>query len=74
MNYINFWGGVFKGFRAKVGVSILVKKAMKNKITDWEFVNERIIMIDMILYAREMSIVGLYAPTNDATTVEKDKL
>jgi hypothetical protein len=58
-NYIHFWSVVSKSSRAKTGVSILEKKEMKNKIINWEFVNERIIMIDMVLYARQMSI-GLY--------------
>jgi ethanolamine utilization microcompartment shell protein EutL len=41
------------------------------KTINREFVNERIIMIDTVLCAREVSIVGLYAPTNDETTFEQ---
>jgi hypothetical protein len=42
-----------------------------NRTINWEFVNERIIMIDTVLCAREVSIVGLYAPTKDETSFEK---
>jgi exonuclease III len=60
-NCIHFWSVVCKSSREKNRGVILVRKGMKNKIINREFLNERIIIIGVVLYARQMPIVGLYS-------------
>lgn len=71
-NYVHIWSGVSKAVRAKAGVSIMIKKIWKKRITNWTFINERIITVEMTLFAREVVIIGVYAPTNDTKDQEKD--
>ena len=71
-NYVHIWSGVSKSVRAKAGVSIMINKTWKKRITNWEFINERIIKVEMTLFAREVVIIGVYAPTNDTRDQEKD--
>jgi hypothetical protein len=72
-DFIHFWSGVNKGKRANPGVSILINKKYKKYITHWNFINERIIMVDWNIYGRRMSIVGVYTPTNSYPEKAKDK-
>jgi hypothetical protein len=46
-NYIHFYSGVNKEKRAKVGVSIVVHKRLKNSIKSWENVKERLMQIQV---------------------------
>lgn len=71
-NYLHFWSGLSKDIRAKAGVSILIRSSWRRKITNWEFINERIITIDITLLSREVVIIGVYAPTNDMDDNVKD--
>ncbi|XP_049782515.1 craniofacial development protein 2-like [Schistocerca cancellata] len=73
-NYVHTWSGVSKAARAKAGVSIMIKKSWKKRITNWTFINQRIITVEMTLFAREVVIIGVYAPTNDTKDKEKDTL
>ena len=72
-NYLHFWSGVDKGTRAKAGVSILISKSLKSKIKNWKFINEKILLLELVIFGRELVVVGTYAPTNDSSVIEKDK-
>jgi hypothetical protein len=70
---IHFWSVVNKRNRANEGVSILINKKYKNYVTNWNFINERITMVELNIYGRRMSIVRAYKPTNSYPEKAKDK-
>ncbi|XP_030762950.1 craniofacial development protein 2-like [Sitophilus oryzae] len=63
--YIHLYTGVTKEKRAARGVSVLIKKSWKNKIRNWEAVNENILTINIILYGYNIIIIAAYAPSED---------
>ena len=65
-NYVHFWSGVNKGKRAKAGVSILIKKQLMKHVTNYEYISERIMKIQINLYGRETVLIATYAPTDDS--------
>lgn len=72
-DFIHLWSGVEKHKRAKSGVSVLVKKNFKKNITGWDLIDDRIIKLDITLFAREIVVVGIYGPTNDQNGTVKDR-
>ncbi|XP_044745745.1 uncharacterized protein LOC123307480 [Coccinella septempunctata] len=72
-DYIHVYSGVPKSNRASKGVSLLIKKELKHKLTDWEAVNERIISANFNLKGHRTTVIGVYAPNEDATVLEKDQ-
>lgn len=65
-NYIHIYSGVDKSKRAKSGVSLAIHKKLKRYIVKWTCYNDRIISITMSLFAHEIEIIGIYAPTDNA--------
>jgi hypothetical protein len=70
--YIHFYSGVSKEKRAKRGVSILVKKRYKRYITTWETINENMIQLHMNLFGKKLCILGIYAISEDESTLVKE--
>jgi exonuclease III len=64
---------VEKGSRARARVSILIHRKWKSKIRNWRFMGERILLMELVTYGREVVVIGAYAPTNDTASVGKDK-
>ena len=54
------------------GISILVKKELKNKITDWDAINENIIRVNMNILQHKLTVFGAYGVSSDATVSDKD--
>jgi len=66
------WSGVQKQERAKAGIGILMKAKWIKPIKTWEPINERIIKLVVEMYGREFVVLGVYGPTEDSPTNEKD--
>jgi hypothetical protein len=45
----------------------------KSKIRNWRFMGERILLVELVTYGREVVVFGAYAPTNYTASVGKDK-
>ena len=43
----------------------MIQKKLKNRITGWECLNERMIVVHMELFGKEVTFIALYAPNND---------
>ena len=72
-NFIHLYSGVNKEHRARAGVSILVNKKLRNFVRSWEQINERIIRLNMAWKGYELTIIGIYAPTDDSLVEVKDE-
>jgi exonuclease III len=72
-NYLHLLSGVDKWSRARAGVSVLIHRKWKSKTRNWRFVGERILLVEMVTFGREVVVIGAYAPTNDTASVGKDK-
>jgi exonuclease III len=71
-NYIQIYSGVSKYQRATGGVSILINKKYKKCINEWQYIDERIVKVQMRLNGHDVTIVGVYAPNDDADDKQKD--
>ena len=72
--YDHFYSGVAKEKRAQEKrVSILIRKNLRRFITNWEAVNERIIKMNLTIYGYRITILGIYAITEDALIELKDR-
>ncbi|XP_072384353.1 uncharacterized protein [Diabrotica undecimpunctata] len=71
-NYIHIFTGVPKDKRAARGVSILIKKKLKNIITDWETIDENILRVNIKIYGHKITMIDAYAPSDDATINVKE--
>ena len=71
--YIHFWSGVEKSERAKGGVSIMIKKKWKSSIKQLEEVDERFIIKELMMYGKEIVLIGTYAPTDDSPQIIKEQ-
>lgn len=71
--YIHFWSGVEKSERAKGGVSIMIKKKWKSSIKQLEEVDERFIIMELMMYGKEIVLIGTYAPTDDSPQIIKEQ-
>ncbi|XP_045462178.1 uncharacterized protein LOC123672208 [Harmonia axyridis] len=66
--YVHLYSGIPKECRAKRGVSILEDKKLKN----CEAINENIIKMNMDVHGRRITIVGVYAISDDESVTVKD--
>ena len=66
-NYIQFWSGVEKHVRAKSGVAILIKNKWIRKVTDVEYIDDRIMKVVINIFGQIIVIFGVYAINDDAT-------
>lgn len=71
-DYIHIYSGVPKDHRAKRGVSLLINKKWKNKITNWEPINENILKISLNVFQTDI-IIAVYALSDDQPVTKKDK-
>lgn len=72
-HYDHFYSGIPKDKRAQQGVSILVRKNLRRYITSWEAVNQRIIKLNLCLCGNKITIIGVYAVSEDAPVKEKEE-
>ena len=72
-DYLHFYSGVEKHKRAQRGVSILIKKRFKRCINNWEAINENIIKMDVNMFGRKVTIVGVYGISEDERSQKKDE-
>jgi exonuclease III len=72
-NYLHLWSDVDKWSRARAGASILIQRKWKSKTRNWRFMGERILIVELVTFGREVVVIGAYAPTNDTASVGKDK-
>lgn len=71
-NYVHLFSGVPKDNRAKRGVSILINKRFKNKITNWDPIDENIIKVNLHIYGRRIAVLGVYTISDDEPVAMKD--
>lgn len=73
-NYLHFYSGIAKEKRAKHGVSIAIHKRFRQHIKEIDTVTDRIIRMDLRkVCGKDIVIVAVYAPTDDANIVTKDQ-
>lgn len=71
-DYVHLYSGVDKACRARAGVSLFISKKLAKDIKDWQPINERFIRADIKIKGYDMSIIAVYAPSNDETIAIKD--
>lgn len=71
-NYIHFYSGVDKDKRARAGISIALNKKFQKDVRNWSAINERLITMDLEVFGHKLILIGVYAPTDDATADIKD--
>lgn len=71
--YVHFWSGVDKNERARAGISVLIKKQLKNYILNYSYISERILTVTLKIYGYETVIIGVYAPIDSETKQTKDQ-
>ena len=67
------YSGVQTG-RAKAGVAILLSERFGRFLKEWRCVDERIVMIRLKIEGVWVSVVQVYAPTEDCSDASKDEL
>jgi hypothetical protein len=50
----------------------LINKKWKGFIKNWEFLDERMLKLDMNIRGYKLTITGIYAPNEDNKTTVKD--
>ncbi|XP_030766580.1 craniofacial development protein 2-like [Sitophilus oryzae] len=71
--YIHIFSSVVnKETRAKRGVSLAIHKRLKTNIKSWDEIDEQIIKVEIHKNHRQMIIIGVYAPSDDADPLTKD--
>jgi len=70
-DYVHLYSGVSKDRRAEREVSILINKKFKKGITNWEAVNENIITVNINHLGTKITVLCVYAPSNDKANLEK---
>jgi hypothetical protein len=70
-NCLHLWSGV--DIRSRARVSISMHRKWKSKIRNWRFMDERILLVELVTYGREVVVIDAYAPTDDTAGVGKDK-
>lgn len=71
--YVHIWSGVGRDMRARAGVSVLIKKRHKDKITHCEEISERFIRVDLNVFGRGVTVIGVYGPGNSEPTRVKEE-
>ncbi|XP_072398398.1 uncharacterized protein [Diabrotica undecimpunctata] len=72
-NYTHIFSGIPKHQRAKRGVSVMVHKKFKHKITDFETIDENIIRVNININQTPVTILGVYAISDDESIAAKDE-
>jgi len=72
-DYVHLYSGVSKDRRAERGVSVLINKKFKKGITNCEAVNENIITFNINHLGTKITVLCVYAPSNDKANLEKDQ-
>lgn len=70
--YIHIWSGVDRSDRARAGVSILVSNKYSKKIKNIQEVSERFIVLEVEMLGTAVTVIGVYAPTNNERQAVKD--
>ena len=71
--YIHLYTGVPKEKHAQRGVSIMVKKKFRRCITNWEAIDENIIKMNINLFNKRLTILGVYVISDDAKEQKKEE-
>jgi len=71
-NYIQIYSGVSKNQRARCGVSLFIKKKYKKCVKEWQYIDERLVQVQMQLNGNDVNIVGVNAPNDDADDKQKE--
>lgn len=71
-NYILYFSGVQKTNRARAGVITEVHKNVKTCVKLWEDINERLVKLELNIWRHEITIIAVYAPTEDTIVKMKD--
>jgi len=71
--YVHLYSGVSKDRRAERGVFILLNKKLKQGITNSEAVNENITTVNINHLGTKITVLCVYAPSNDKVNLEKDQ-
>lgn len=66
--YVHSFSGVSKEKRAARGVSLLIKKKLQNKISNWEAI-ENMLKVNIKIGGHNITVVAAYTPSDD----EKDE-
>ena len=67
------YGGVPKEKRAEAGVGCLLKKKWINRLKNIKFINERLLMLELMEGNTKLSIIIAYGPNENDKTEIKDK-
>ena len=59
------FAGVEEG-RAKAGVTIFLSRRMSESLKEWKCINERIVRIRLRIEGVWVSVIQVYAPTEDS--------
>lgn len=70
-DYTLRYSGVNKDRRAKEGVGVILNRYISDKVLFWEPINSRIIRVDIDL-EETVSLIQIYAPTDDSNILDKD--
>ena len=54
-------------------MSIAINKKYKRHIKDWEYINERLLTVNVKIYGRDIMIIAVYAQTDDSPLEIKDE-
>jgi hypothetical protein len=66
------YSGIIGGRRAKEGIGVILSEEMEKRVTAWEPVSSRLMTIRLELEMK-ITIVQVYAPTDDADILEKEE-
>ena len=70
--YILRYSGVGMDSRAKEGVGIITNERIETKVSGWEPINSRIMVVDLDLEIN-LSLIQVYAPTDDSDILDKEE-
>jgi len=51
----------------------VINKKWKGSIKDWEFIDERILRLDMNIWGYKVTFIEIYAPNEDNRATAKDE-
>ena len=60
------------GEKHEYGVGLILSKSLKKSLIEWTTVSERLITVSLTTRLRKLTVVQCYAPTNEATSEEKE--
>ena len=60
------------GEKHEYGVGLILSKSLKKSLIEWTTVSERLITVSLTTRLRKLTVVECYAPTNEATSEEKE--